>query len=135
MNESFQKILCPIDFDDQCAAALDLARRIAELTHGRVCAIHVMSVDPEEDKGWRRGATVHLKKIVDERLHGKIAYEFVVRTGSAAHEVLNAAREFGSDLIVIPTHGRAGIKRLVLGSVAEQVIRESSVPVLTVRTA
>lgn len=37
---------------------------------------------------------------------GKSIYEFVVRTGSALGEVLNAAREFGSDLIVIPTHGR-----------------------------
>jgi hypothetical protein len=50
-----------------------------------------------------------------------------------APELLNAAREFRSDLIVIPTHGRGGLKRLVLGSAAERVIRESSIPVLTLR--
>jgi nucleotide-binding universal stress UspA family protein len=134
MNHLFQRILCPVDFDDQCGASLDLARGIAELTRGRVCAFHVMSVEAENDRGWRTGAAVHLNRIVDERLRGKIDYEFVVRSGSPMHEVLNAAREFGSDLIVIPTHGRTGLGRLVLGSVAEQIIRESTIPVLTVRT-
>ena len=73
------------------------------------------------------------RRLSNERLAGKVDYEFLVRTGSAADEVLNAARDFGSDLIVIPTHGRGGLKRLVLGSVAGCVIRESSIPVLTLR--
>jgi nucleotide-binding universal stress UspA family protein len=133
MGQLFQKILCPIAFDDVCAAALDLARRVAEQTGGRIQALHVVTVDAEADRGWEQGATIQLNKIVNERLDGKVDYEFVVRTGSAPVEVLNAAREFGSDLIVIPTHGRVGLKRMVLGSVAERVIRESSVPVLTVR--
>ena len=54
-------------------------------------------------------------------------------SGSAPSEVLNNAREFGSDLIVIPSHRRVGLKRMALGSVAERVIRESSIPVLTLR--
>ena len=135
MSQFFQKILCPIDFDDQCAAALDLARKVAEQTRGRVYALHVLSIEAEADRGWQKGATLQLKKIVEERLHGKIDYEFLVRVGSAAGEVLHAAGEFGPDLIVIPTHGRVGLKRLVLGSVAERVIRESNIPVLTVRTS
>jgi len=135
MSQFFQKILCPIDFDDQCRAALELARQVAEQTRGRVCALHVVSVEAEADTGWQKGATIQLKKIVEERLDGKIDYEFLVRVGSAAGEVLDAAQEFGADLIVIPTHGRVGLKRLVLGSVAERVIRESKIPVLSVRTA
>jgi nucleotide-binding universal stress UspA family protein len=95
--------------------------------------LHVVSPEADSGMGSETGATLRLQKIVEERLHGKVDYEFVVRSGSAADEVLNAAREFGSDLIVIPTHGRVGLKRLVLGSVAECVIRESSIPVLTVR--
>ena len=135
MSPLFQRILCPVDFDDQCAAALDLARKIAEQTCGRVCALHVLSIEAEAERGWQKGATIQLKKIVESRLHGKIDYEFVERVGSAAGEVLDAAAEFGSDLIVIPTHRRVGLKRLVLGSIAERVIRESSIPVLTVRTS
>jgi len=133
LGQFFHKILCPIAFDEQCAAVLDLARTVAEQTGGRVQALHVVPVDAEADTGWEKGATIQLKKIVDQRLAGKVNYEFVVRTGSASSEVLNAAREFGSDLIVIPTHGRGGLKRMILGSVAERVIRESSIPVLTLR--
>jgi nucleotide-binding universal stress UspA family protein len=133
MGQFFHKILCPIAFDEQCVAALDLARTVAEQTAGRVQALHVVAVDAEADTGWEKGATLQLKKIVNERLAGKVDYEFVVRTGSASNEVLNAAREFGSDLIVIPTHGRVGLRRMILGSVAERVIRESSIPVLTLR--
>jgi nucleotide-binding universal stress UspA family protein len=133
MSQFFHKILCPIAFDDQCRAALDLAQRVAEQNHARVWVLHVVSPEADSGMGSETGATLRLQKIVEERLHGKVDYEFVVRSGSAADEVLNAAREFGSDLIVIPTHGRVGLKRLVLGSVAECVIRESSIPVLTVR--
>ena len=95
--------------------------------------LHVVAVDVEADTGWEKGATIQLKKIVNDRLAGKVDYEFVVRTGSVSSEVLNAASEFGSDIIVIPTHGRVGLKGMVLGSVAERVIRESSIPVLTLR--
>ena len=133
MGQFFHKILCPIAFDEQCAAALDLARTVAEQTGGRVQVLHVVAVDVEADTGWEKGATIQLKKIVNDRLAGKVDYEFVVRTGSVSSEVLNAASEFGSDIIVIPTHGRVGLKGMVLGSVAERVIRESSIPVLTLR--
>jgi nucleotide-binding universal stress UspA family protein len=126
MGQFFHKNLCPIAFDEQCVAALDLARTLAEQTGGRVHALHVVAVDADADTSWEKGATIQLEKIVNERLAGKVDYEFVVRTGSAADEVLKAARDFGSDLIVIPTQGRVGLKRLVLGSVAECVIREST---------
>jgi nucleotide-binding universal stress UspA family protein len=133
VSELFQKILCPVEFDDQCRAALDMAQSVAEQNHARVWVLHVVSPEADSDMSSEKGATLRLRKIVDERLHGKVDYEFIVRTGSAADAALNAAREFESDLIVIPTHGRAGLKRLVLGSVAELVIRESTVPVLAVR--
>jgi nucleotide-binding universal stress UspA family protein len=135
MSQLFRKILCPVDFDEQFRPALDLAARVAEQTGGRLRVLHVVSIEPEADRGWQSGATLQLERYVGEHLKGKIDYEFVVRTGPAAIEVLKAAKEFESDLIVIPTHGRAGLKRLVLGSVAERVIRESTVPVLTLRTS
>ena len=87
-------------------AALDLARTLAEQTGGRVHALHVVTVDADADTSWEKGATIQLKKIVEERLAGKIDYEFVVRTDSAADEVLNAVRDFGSDLIAVGTNAR-----------------------------
>ena len=58
-----------------------------------------------------------------------------VRTGVAAFELLKYAERIGADLIVMGTHGRRGIKHFLMGSVAEVVLRESSVPVLVVRSA
>ncbi len=138
----FQRILCPVDFDDQCAMVLDLARSIAGLSHGRIWALHVVSEADTENElqpsvhaftGWSKGATVQLQRIVRDRLEGKADYEFVIRAGPVAAEILQAVKDFASDVVVISTHGRGGLKRLVLGSVAEQVIRESPVPVITVR--
>ena len=60
-------------------------------------------------------------------------YETLVISGDPAERVLETARGLAADLIVMGTHGRKGLSRLVLGSVAERVVRESPVPVLTVR--
>lgn len=67
-------------------------------------------------------------------LHARMpAASSMLRSGSAAAEIIAAARETGSDLVVIGTHGRTGVKHLLMGSVAERVVRASLVPVLTVR--
>jgi nucleotide-binding universal stress UspA family protein len=80
----------------------------------------------EEDMGTEKGETLRLKKIADQHLHG-VEHEFVVRIGRPAAEVFDAVRDSGADLIVLPTHGRERPKRLVLGSVAEHIIRESNI--------
>ncbi|TKX83377.1 universal stress protein, partial [Halorubrum sp. SS5] len=59
--------------------------------------------------------------------------ETAVVEGSPSREIITHAEEAGCDLVVMGTHGRGGIDRLLLGSVAEKVVRGSSVPVLTVR--
>jgi hypothetical protein len=78
------------------ARRLSTSPEQAEQTGGRVQALHLLPVDAEPDPGWEKGATLQLKKIVNEQNAGKVDYHFVVRTGSAPSEVLNAAREFGS---------------------------------------
>jgi universal stress protein A len=130
VNQLFKKILCPIDFDGQAAAALELAARIARQIDAAVYVVHVVSADAQAERGWQKGEAVQLEKMADEKLTG-LAHDFIVRSGAAQLEVLNAVADLGADLIVMPTHGHAGLKRLVLGSVAEQVIRKSPVPVLT----
>jgi nucleotide-binding universal stress UspA family protein len=59
--------------------------------------------------------------------------EYRVQDGDPAVEILGVAREAGCDLIVMGTHGRTGLRRLLIGSVAEQVVRKASSPVLTVK--
>jgi nucleotide-binding universal stress UspA family protein len=59
--------------------------------------------------------------------------EHQLAEGDTAREILEVAREHGAGLIVMGTHGRTGLGRLLLGSVAEQVLRQSSCPVLTVK--
>ena len=59
--------------------------------------------------------------------------EYAVRFGEPAEEILEEARESGVDLVVMATHGRSGVARLMLGSVAEGVLRRSEVPLVLVR--
>lgn len=68
-----------------------------------------------------------------ERLAGDLNVETATVEGSPAREIVSFATDQGCDLIVMGTHGRSGVDRLLLGSVAERVVRTSNVPVLTVR--
>lgn len=92
----------------------------------------VRGVAGDADSGGIRDPD-RIENIARHCLEGRVSYQFVVRRGGPAREILSVAQELEADLIVIPTHGRAGLKHLVLGSVAEQIIRESRVPVLTIR--
>ena len=83
--------------------------------------------NPEFEAECRR----RLEAIAQERLTG-VPYEISVASGSAAPEILNLTAARDIDLIVMGTHGRAGVKHFLLGSVAERVVRESPVPVLTI---
>ena len=64
----------------------------------------------------------------------KVLVEHLLVQGGAAEEILQVAQERKCDLIVMGTHGRTGLGRLLMGSVAEQVVRKASCPVLTVKT-
>src|SRR5271167_4774109 len=76
---------------------------------------------------------LELQKIAREHLDGKVQYQLVTRTGHPAETIIQAAEDFDVDLIVMATHGRTGVTRLFLGSVAEHVVRASKRPVLTIR--
>jgi nucleotide-binding universal stress UspA family protein len=68
-----------------------------------------------------------------ERLAKNLPLELSQVDGSPAREIVDYAEEEGIDVIVMGTHGRSGVDRLLLGSVAERVVRSSTVPVLTIR--
>jgi nucleotide-binding universal stress UspA family protein len=69
---------------------------------------------------------------VDE-VRGEVPADTLVRTGSPAAEIIEAAKRIPADLIVISTHGRTGLKQVFLGSVTEYVVRHAPCPVLVVR--
>ena len=78
-----------------------------------------------------QGAEKKLKEFVDEHFQGVSPKEKVV-LGDAAEEILNYVRSEGIDLVIMGTHGRKGLEKIVFGSVAERVLHKSPVPVLTI---
>jgi universal stress protein A len=143
MAARFGKILCPIDFSDNSLAALDLAVDLARQNAATLCLIHVVPAPPgsaqippapsapdraAEEVGRRR-----LQKLVEERPETKITFSTVVCSGDPAAEIVQAVTDLLIDLVVMATHGRTGVSHFFLGSVAEQVVRRSAAPVLTVR--
>jgi nucleotide-binding universal stress UspA family protein len=142
MTAIFSKILCPIDFERDSMDALDLACQIAKQNSATVYLLSVIGEplipapelppvpifpNPDFEAETRR----RLETLAQQKLAG-VPHEIFVASGNAAPEILNLAAERTIDLIVMGTHGRTGVKRFLLGSVAERVVRESPVPVLTI---
>jgi len=134
----FDKILCPVDFDGNSLLALKIATELAQERKAILHLLHVVEMPPGPEVALPIGkmeaaARTKLELLAAERVDGKAHYEIKVMMGDPGVEVLQAAKRLGADLIVMATHGRKGLRRLVLGSVAERVIREAPCPVLTVR--
>lgn len=140
MADSFKKILCAVDFGPSTKMTIEMARQIAESNNGTVLLLHVVPMPIESIgqplmveplRGAEEDARRHLNHLAADNLTH--AYEIIVLTGEPAPTIIEAAQEHAADLIVMATHGRTGLKHFFLGSVAERVVRESPVPVMTVR--
>lgn len=147
MNFPFNKILCPVGFDHQEEIALEAAKQLA-VESTTIYLLHIVSALPamreshvaktrEDEKSSQAKALTMLKELADQRLSGVrcetlTETAFLADTGKA---ILTVARGVKPDLIVMPTHGRSGFARLVMGSVTESVVREALCPVLTIRTS
>jgi universal stress protein A len=141
MGFPYQKILCPIDFDENSSNALERAIEIARHFNAAVFLIHAvplvaqfgevsLPVDLYQDQ--QRAALAKLNEIAGRKLSG-IEHKTAVYAGDVAGSILQAVEQFQPDLLVLATHGRTGLAHLVLGSVAEAVVRRASCPVLTIR--
>lgn len=142
MAAIFSKILCPIDFERDSLDALELACQVAKQNSATVYLLTVIGIPPAAatalppvpifpDAEFEAESLRRLEAIALEKLAG-VSHEVFVASGNAEHEILNLSAEQKIDLIVMGTHGRIGVKHFLLGSVAERVVRESPVPVLTV---
>jgi universal stress protein A len=143
-NSIFYRIVVPTDFSTCSEEAWRLARRVATGAGGELILTHVLSEAPlygeslmtdvrqvyEEARKWAEGA---LEAWVAEARAAGLNARTALRTGVAHREVVALATDERADLIVIGTHGRGGVDRALLGSVADRVVRLAPCPVLTVR--
>jgi universal stress protein A len=137
-------LLVPIDFSECSKKALQYAIPLAKEHEAAITLLYVVTpvygtgeygaLDYGElEVSMRQGGEKELAKLAEEEVRGQIPTGLLVRTGSPAHEIIEAARRLPADLIVISTHGRTGLKHVLLGSVAEQVVRTAPCPVFVVR--
>jgi nucleotide-binding universal stress UspA family protein len=137
----FQTILHPTDFSPGSAAAFGYACQLARDYDARLIVLHAFGpVVPMGDEGILVSDNVDdLRASARKQLDAirppnpTVRLESVVRDGPSTQAILDAAKEFRADLIVMGTHGRTGFRRLVLGSVIEEVLRKAPCPVLTVK--
>lgn len=143
MARPIERILVPHDFSETADVALAMALALAEKLRARVTILHAYEaptyVFPEsvvataDLVGQIRGAAEEALAGIKERIEKPgVQVDTLLRQGVAWSEIDRAAKELGSDLIVMGTHGRRGISRALIGSVAEKVVRTASCPVLTV---
>jgi nucleotide-binding universal stress UspA family protein len=134
-NVMFNKLLVPLDGTSQSAVALPPARALAQATGADIVLLRVIpdALRGPEDSA-RTAAEDNLASIVEELAKSNLRVHTIVRPGAAPAEVIGrAVVTEHADLIVMATHGRAGLQRTVLGSVAQEVLTKSRVPVVVVR--
>jgi nucleotide-binding universal stress UspA family protein len=136
----FRKILHPTDFSDQAAAAFGVACALARQHGAEVLVLHVMAppiawgevVAREPPNGYEEQLwTEYLLPMRSPEPGVRVQHR--LEEGMAQELIPLVAEETGCDLIVMGTHGRSGLRRLLAGSVAEHVLRTAPCPVLTIR--
>jgi nucleotide-binding universal stress UspA family protein len=143
-----KSILVPTDFSEYSDRAIKQAVDIAEQNNAKIYLLHVvdklqqcaidycipvetmMKVQSDSEKEASRKMQDEAKKITQAK---KIDVTFDVKSGIPFEEILKGQQERKADLIVIASHGRTGIMKSLIGSVAEKVMREAKCPVLLVR--
>ena len=141
-----RKILVTTDLSDFSLAAIEYAASFGLLYSARLYLLHVVDkvpatfslhgLDPDAtpiSQNLEAQHTRMLEEFVAKKLGADMKLTLIVRSGTPSDEIQHFAEEEGIDLIVMATHGRTGLRHIVLGSVTEKVVRLSTVPVLTVK--
>lgn len=138
----YEHILLPTDGSPGMDEIIDHALELARIHDATVHALYVVNTASLSDlpmesawEGVNQALTQEGERAIqtiESRAEG-VTVESTLLDGSPAREIVGYAKEHGVDVIVMGTHGRSGFDRLLLGSVAERVVRSSPVPVLTIR--
>jgi nucleotide-binding universal stress UspA family protein len=148
MALTLRRILVPIDFSGKSRQALEIAVPLAKQYGGRIFLVHV--AQPPAVSAWQLipggehyltmdisniigPARKELEALAVRRVPVELRGRTLVREGNPYSEITSAARRLKADLIVISTHGHTGMRRMLIGSVAERVVRHAPCAVLTVR--
>jgi len=145
----YKKIVVPLDGSDLSEAALPHARAIAEKTSAELLLLRVAvsplylesPLDPtfsmvitESALAMQKEAAQYLERIAAPLREAELKVTTQVHDGGVAAEaILDEATHFGADLIVMSTHGRSGVTRWLIGSVADKVVHGAQMPVMLIR--
>lgn len=145
------RILVPTDFSDCSRAALDYAVKLAQSFGATIDLLHVWVIPPYIPPEAMVGVPGNDTQSLSELARGSAEQEMqdfvkalrdqgiaiertLLDSGDPGRTIVDVATRDGHDMIILGTHGRTGLSHLLMGSVAERVVRYSTVPVLTVRT-
>jgi nucleotide-binding universal stress UspA family protein len=135
-----QRILCPLDFSENSRIALGYASTLAKESNAKLFLVHVDDSQVPYDAGFaayvaRPGDTEALLEQLRtiRPTNEDVEYEHQLLIGHPADAIVDFAKTHDIDLIVMGTHGRTGLARFVMGSIAEAVVRRADCPVLTVK--
>jgi nucleotide-binding universal stress UspA family protein len=150
MADTITKILVPVDFSPHAERAFHYAKTLAHRLGATLALLHVVE-DPFVTGAWSpevyvpnvpellenliSGAERQLATLKESSAALGLTAETAVITGRPANAIVEHAKDGGFDLIVMGTHGRTGLSHVVMGSVAERVVRKAPCPVLTMRAA
>ncbi len=138
----FKKILCPVDFSDTSMNAANNAINFSMEIKAEITFIHIIDIQALQNIGDLSGGGINdinllieeekpvLSKLKDECDKKGVKVKTVLTHGEPVSVILETIKEGGHDLIIMGTHGKSGLTRLVLGSIAENVVRKSDIPVL-----
>ena len=143
--KSIKKILCAVDLSDHSKLVAEYAATMAKALNASVLVVYTapslsqyvgFHVPPNTIENFVgeivTGAEESMQAFMNQNFAGVDAKSQVL-VGYAAEEILNRAKEENVDMIVMGTHGRKGIDRILFGSVAEKVVKNANMPVLTIR--
>ena len=143
---TIKKILCPTDFSEPSLKGLDYAVDLAAIFQAEIEVLYVLPMlppapmdpnisfeVPEFERLVHKDSEQKLQAIIDARIPKTVKAKAAVGHGSPAREIVRVAEDEKMDLIVVATHGHSGWHHLVLGSVAEKVIRLAHCPVFANR--
>jgi nucleotide-binding universal stress UspA family protein len=142
-----ESILCPVDFSEGSAKAYDYAYSLALRYGAKLYVEHVIDLLPNSyaydnfpeaaasNLYWNlsQGAEERLTRMVKRHSPNGLQAEMIIHKGFVPESILSLAHKERADLIVMGTHGRRGLDRLVMGSVTEHILRKAPCPVLAVR--
>lgn len=141
---TLKKILCPVDHSECSYLALKYAISIALKDEAKLYLMHVIDSRLYDTEIYKfspyKPNDIDIAKVREDLMKSLpdgtmdlLDVETIIVVGVPFNEIISAAKEIEADLIVIGTHGRTGLSHIMMGSVAEKVVRKSHCPVLTVR--